>query len=308
MPRNNTRLVQQTRRDGYRQGYHRKGYEPVSTKPDRDALRAERAKASPGDWSTYNSAPEYVSETLWGCVTREYRAFRAHARNWVDRMAERAANNAAARRIMREQDAGDSIFRDAKRYEPRQMSDAERARFIAEGELYRKTLEWRRKTGRNMLTGEHLSGMPIDRFDEFPDGNPFGEDGELKFNRERLDVEEGRPFDPKAWDASGNYIGKRRRRTKDESDPDPRRDDHGRDVTERNLDGTFCSTGSLFGPDGREYYTGYNREQYFREVVLKGLTPEEAAAHRAEQEEHDAVLYADAKEREWAERPATRWL
>lgn len=273
---------------------------PLSSRPDRDALRAERAKAPPGDWSTYNSAPEYVPETLWGRVTREYRAFRAHTRNWADRMAERAANNAAARRIMREQDARDSIFRDAEHYAPQTMSDSERARFIAEGELQRKTLEWRRKTGRNMLTDEDLSGMNRDRFNEFEWANPFNEDGTLKFNRRPLDEEEGRPFNSKRFDpVTGKFKGK--------NGMNEFRDERGRNARGRYPDGRDCHTGSIFNQEGKSEY-GYSRDQYFKEVVLEGLTPEEAAAHRAEQEEHEAVLYADAKEREWAERQAARWM
>lgn len=269
---------------------------PLSSRPDRDALRAERAKASPGDWSTYNSAPEYVPETLWGRVTREYRALRAHARNWADRMAERAANNAAARRIMREEDAGDSIFRDAQRYTPRTMSDSERARFIAEGELHRKTLDWRRKTGRNMLTDEDLSGMDRDRFNEFEWANPFNEDGTLKFNRRPLDEEEGRPFDPKKFDpVTGKFKGRLPKGA------DPYRDEHGRNARGRYPDGRDCHTGSLFGIEGKSE-CDRSRDRYFKEVVLEGLTPEEAAAHRADQEAFNEVLYVDAKEREWAER------
>lgn len=275
-------------RNGVVQTHHVKGQAQSSAaerRAQRAAVSASWQEQQPGDWSAQNSAPA-AREGFWGRVKREWRAVQAHYREFQDRMALAAIN------------------REARTLEPPKVSQFQRDRLIAEGERFREELEWRRKTGRNMLTGEHLSGMPIDKFDEFPDSNPFGEDGELKFNRERSDVEEGRPFDPKAWDASGNYIGKRRRRAKGESDPDPRRDDHGRDVTERNLDGTFCSTGSLFGPDGCEYYTGYNREQYFREVVLKGLTPEEAAAHRAETEQHGCVMAQAALEQKWAEKYA----
>ena len=299
MPNNNTRLVQQTRRDGHKQGYHRKNFEMQSEKPDRDAFRAERAKVTPGDWSTRNAAPEFVPETLWGRVKREYRALRAHARNWADRMAERAANNAAARRIMREQDAGNRILWEADHQPARApMSDAEEARFIAEGELFRETLEWRRKTGRNMLTGEHLSGMPIDEFGEFPDSNPFNEGGTLKFNRRPLDEEEGRPFDLKKFDpVTGKFKGRLPKGA------DPYRDEHGRNARGRYPDGRDCHTGSLFDSEGKSEY-GYSRDQYFKEVILEGLTPEEAAAHRADQEAFTEVLYVDAKEREWAERYA----
>lgn len=300
---NNTRLVQQTRRDGHRQGYHRKGYETRSHKPDRDALRAERAKVTPGDWSAQNTAPEFIPETLWGRVRREFRAARAHARNWADRMAERAANNAAARRIIREEDAvarekaaGDDIFRDAERYTPRTMSETERARFIAEGELQRKTLEWRRKNGRNMLTGEDLSGMGRDDFNEFPWANPCNEDGTWKFNRRPLDEEEGRPFDPKKFDpVTGKFKGKLPKGA------DPYRDEHGRNMRGRYPDGRDCHTGSIFDREGKSEY-GYSRAQYFKEVILEGMSPEEAAAHRAEQEAFEADLYIDAKEREWAEK------
>lgn len=275
---------------------------PLSNRPDRDALRAERAKASPGDWSTYNSAPEYVPETLWSRVTREYRAFRAHARDWADRMAERAANNAAARRIMREQDAGDSIFREAEgqaAYVPR--TPVEQARFEEEGRRYAALLDWRRRNGRNMLTGEDLSGMGRDDFNEFAWANPFNEDGTPKLNRRPLHVEEGRPFDRKQFDpVTKMYKGKL------PPGSDPYRNPYGHNIDGRYPNGIDCETGSIFNRQGKTEY-GYSRSQYFRDVILEGLTPEEAAAHRVEQEEHEAVLYDDAREREWAERQAARW-
>lgn len=287
--------------------HKRKPVGPRSHKTDRDALRAERAKVRPGDWSAQNTAPEFVPETFWGRVKREYRAVRAHARNWTDRMAERAANNAAARRIMREEHDGDRIFRDAGRYTPRTMSEVERARFVDEGLVQRETLEWRRKTNRNMLTGEHLSGMPIDRFDEFPEGNPYveGESCALKWGRQPLDVEEGRPHEPSKFDpVTHEYKGRLPKGA------DKLRDPHGRDADGwvRMSDGkqVHCGTGSIFGPDGRTRINRFTRDEHFEKVILKGLTPEEAAAHRAEREEHDAVMHDDAKAREWAERYAPR--
>lgn len=289
------RAQKQRRRDGVEQTYHRKG-QPQSSLQERKAARdaaLSRASVSaswqeqqPGDWSAKNAAPA-ARESFWERMKREWCAAQAHYREFRDRMALAAIN------------------REARMLEPPKVPNFQRDRLIAEGEAFRETLEWRRKTGRNMLTGEHLSGMPIDRFDEFPDGNPFEEEGEgkLKWGRQPLSVEEGRPFDLKVFDADGIYIGKRRRRKKGEPDPDPLRDEHGRDAGRWNLDGTHCDTGSIFGPDGKSKY-GYNREQYFREVVLKGLTPEEATAHRAEAEQHDRVMAQDALERKWAEKYA----
>lgn len=280
-------------RNGVVQTHHVKGQAQSSAaerRAQRAAVSASWQEQHPGDWSGQNSAPA-AREGFWGRVKREWAAVRAVARDIAQRTSLRLATA--------------PIDMEALVYRQPAMSGAERKRLEAEGERFREELEWRRKTDRNMLTGEHLSGMPIDRFEEFPDGNPFEEEGEgkLKWNRQPLSVEEGRPFDPKVFDADGNYIGKRRRRKKGEPEPDPRRDEHGRDARGWLPDNTHCDTGSIFGPDNRSKY-GYKREQYYREVVLKGLTPEEAAAHRAEAEQHDRVMAQAALEQKWAEKYA----
>lgn len=292
---NNTRLVQQTRRDGHRQGYHRKAYETQSAKADRDALRAERAKVTPGDWSVQNTAPEFVPETLWGRLKREWASLRAHCRDW----SARASGWLAVAPIEVEA---------RLRKTPKPMTGAERARFIADGEVWRKTLEWRRKTNRNMLTGEHLSGMAIDRFEEFPEGNPYeeGENCVLKWGRQPLDVEEGRPHEPSKFDpVTRKYKGRLAK------DADQYRDPHGRDadgwVEMEDGRQVHCGTGSIFGPDGRTRINRFTRDEHFRKVVLEGLTPEEAAAHRAEEEAFKVKLHIDAKERRLAEQQTARW-
>lgn len=256
-----------------------------STAPDRRAQRQAdfrlagvsdgSEQVAPGGLEGQNAAP-MAREGFWNRAKREWRAAKAQYRSWRRRMALLAASTL---------DEGS----------PPVVASFSHDALIARGEEHRRELEWRQKTGRDLETGEDLSGMGRNRLNEFDIMNPFAGANKLKPGRQRASVEDGRPWDARRYDPfTRKFKGKLSK------DADADRDEHGRDF-EGWVKGVpsdwHCDTNSVIGPAGLSK-SGLTEEQYYREVVVLGLTVEERAEHQAEQDAHEYRLRVDEYERE----------